>query len=240
MSELAFRIKSLREKSGFSQKRVAEALRISNVQLSRYESGDRKPEPEMVAAIANFFEVTTDYLLGLTDDPKGYKAIEDLFLGGQTFPEYKQNVDKLILRKKGQTPFKKIGLLIDEQRVSRKISRSELAQKLGITMPQLNDILFGHTAPTESQAVTLSEIFNVEKSHYLPNQEKDYNPLEEINKIIKNLGLEEGASGFFDIEKWKQFGPEDVEEIRRHFEWVAHKAKEKKYNPDENDTDGLE
>ncbi|GAB2558441.1 helix-turn-helix domain-containing protein [Gracilibacillus alcaliphilus] len=71
MNKLGQRIKSLREKNNYSQKRVADAVGISNVQLSRYESGDRKPDPETISLLADFFEVSTDYLLGRTVDPKG-------------------------------------------------------------------------------------------------------------------------------------------------------------------------
>nr|BDD46661.1 hypothetical protein 4 [Bacillales bacterium] len=70
MNELGKRIKKLREKQNIFQKRLATALGISNVQLSRYESGDRKPDPETITAIANFFDVSTDYLLGRTDIPE--------------------------------------------------------------------------------------------------------------------------------------------------------------------------
>ncbi|MEX3715421.1 helix-turn-helix transcriptional regulator [Cytobacillus horneckiae] len=64
MNILGNRIKYLRNQNNYSQKRVADALGISNVQLSRYESGDRKPDPEMIKAFAEFFDVTTDFLLG--------------------------------------------------------------------------------------------------------------------------------------------------------------------------------
>jgi transcriptional regulator with XRE-family HTH domain len=67
MSVLGKRIKYLREKNNYSQKRVADALGISNVQLSRYESGDRKPDPDMIVEISKFFDVPTDYLLGRSD-----------------------------------------------------------------------------------------------------------------------------------------------------------------------------
>ncbi|MFC7395412.1 helix-turn-helix domain-containing protein [Scopulibacillus cellulosilyticus] len=63
---LGSRIRLLREKSDLSQKQLAEQLKISNVQLSRYESGDRKPDPEMIAAFAEFFKVPADFLLGLS------------------------------------------------------------------------------------------------------------------------------------------------------------------------------
>jgi HTH-type transcriptional regulator, competence development regulator len=72
MSVLGKRLRYLREKFNYSQKKVAESLGISNVQLSRYESGDRNPDPELIAAFADFYGVTTDYLHGRTDDPHGY------------------------------------------------------------------------------------------------------------------------------------------------------------------------
>jgi HTH-type transcriptional regulator, competence development regulator len=77
MSILGKRLKYLREKFNYSQKKVAESLGISNVQLSRYESGDRNPDPELIAAFADFYGVTTDYLHGRTDDPYGYAIHEE-------------------------------------------------------------------------------------------------------------------------------------------------------------------
>ncbi|HEU5140628.1 MAG TPA: helix-turn-helix transcriptional regulator [Bacillales bacterium] len=70
---LGSRIKYLREMHNYSQKQMAAQLDITNVQLSRYETGSRKPDPETIARIANFFEVPTDFLLGLATsvhDPK--------------------------------------------------------------------------------------------------------------------------------------------------------------------------
>lgn len=75
MSLLGKRIKHLREKNNYSQKRVADALGISNVQLSRYESGDRKPDPDTIVAIAKYYDVSTDYLLGKTENEK--KEVDD-------------------------------------------------------------------------------------------------------------------------------------------------------------------
>ena len=36
----------------------------------RYEQGTREPSASVIIALANFFGVSTDYLLGLTDDPR--------------------------------------------------------------------------------------------------------------------------------------------------------------------------
>lgn len=78
MSTLGKRIKYLREKNDYSQKRVADAIGISNVQLSRYESGDRKPDPETISLLASFFDVSTDYLLGRTDNPSSKPYTSEL------------------------------------------------------------------------------------------------------------------------------------------------------------------
>lgn len=70
---LGSRMKDLREQQDTSQKQLAEQLGMTNVQLSRYESGDRKPDPDTIARIAEFFQVTTDFLLGAESsirDPK--------------------------------------------------------------------------------------------------------------------------------------------------------------------------
>ncbi|MFC5773721.1 helix-turn-helix domain-containing protein [Ectobacillus antri] len=128
MDVLAQRIKKLRELNNYSQKRVADALGISNVQLSRYESGDRKPEPETIKNIADFYDVSVDYLLGRTD------------------------VSSL-------------------------------------------------------------------------SSEQPYDSLAEITKFVQQLGFTQ--MGFFNIEEWKNLSPEDVEDIKRHFEFTVHKALER-------------
>lgn len=92
MNVLGKRLKYLRDKNNYSQKRVAESLGISNVQLSRYESGDRNPDPELIAKFADFYEVTTDYLLGVVDSMYRTKN-QDEFInatGEMTIQELKE------------------------------------------------------------------------------------------------------------------------------------------------------
>ncbi|WP_069201767.1 helix-turn-helix domain-containing protein [Bacillus niameyensis] len=63
------RLKKLREEHGYLQKFVADKLGIRSNTLSGYENGSRSPDPEMLVAISELYNVTTDYLLGRTDDP---------------------------------------------------------------------------------------------------------------------------------------------------------------------------
>lgn len=63
------RLKMLREKHGYLQKFVADKLGIRSNTLSGYETGTRSPDPEMLVKLAELYNVTTDYLLGITDIP---------------------------------------------------------------------------------------------------------------------------------------------------------------------------
>jgi len=62
------RAKALREEAGISQIRLATALNVSNQFVSNWENNQRRPNYELLVAIADFFDVTTDYLLGRVDE----------------------------------------------------------------------------------------------------------------------------------------------------------------------------
>nr|WP_302145095.1 helix-turn-helix transcriptional regulator [Limosilactobacillus mucosae] len=58
------RIADLRKHRGLSQYQLAKLLNIATSTLGMYETGKRKPNVEMLEQIAEFFNVSTDYLLG--------------------------------------------------------------------------------------------------------------------------------------------------------------------------------
>lgn len=59
------KLKLLRTSRKMSQKELAERLNIAKSVISFYESGDRMPSYEVLIKIAQIFNVTTDYLLGI-------------------------------------------------------------------------------------------------------------------------------------------------------------------------------
>lgn len=63
------RLRLLRSEKGVSQKQVAESLGITETGYRNYETGRRKPTFDVLPGIANFFDVSTDYLFGLSDNP---------------------------------------------------------------------------------------------------------------------------------------------------------------------------
>ena len=66
------RIKDLREDNDLTQKEVAEYLHIRQNTYSQYETGHRQIPIEVLIALAKFYKTSTDYILGLTDNPKAY------------------------------------------------------------------------------------------------------------------------------------------------------------------------
>jgi transcriptional regulator with XRE-family HTH domain len=61
------RIKDLRAEKGISQNELAKALGLTQQAISAYENGLREPDLETLQKIADFFNVSVDYLLGRTD-----------------------------------------------------------------------------------------------------------------------------------------------------------------------------
>lgn len=59
------RLKTLRKKKNLKQDELASLLNISNSAISSYERGLRTPDFELLIRMAKFFEVSTDYLLGI-------------------------------------------------------------------------------------------------------------------------------------------------------------------------------
>lgn len=84
---LAERLVKLRRKYNYTQQRLADFLGITRPAYTAYERGTRQPDYETLLKLADYYDVSIDYLLGRTDNPEP------------------SNVDKL----------KKIGLKKDEE-----------------------------------------------------------------------------------------------------------------------------
>ena len=63
------RMRDLREASGFTQEELAEKIGVNVLQINRYEHNKNNPTSDIAAKIATALNTSTDYLLGLTDEP---------------------------------------------------------------------------------------------------------------------------------------------------------------------------
>lgn len=129
MLMLKDRLILLRKEKGYSQYEAAERLGFSRGKLANYEQGTRQPDYDTLEIIADFYDVSTDYLLGRTDNPS------------------------------------------------------------------------------------------------FSQEEKQEDSLEQINKLLKKYNIDQ--SGFFDIEKWKSMGPEEIKQLESYFQFIVQEAEKK-------------
>lgn len=74
MRDLYFqRLKDLREDKDMKQSDIAEFLGIQQTVYSRYERGFQNIPIEHLLSLADFYDVSTDYIFGRTNNPKLYK-----------------------------------------------------------------------------------------------------------------------------------------------------------------------
>ena len=64
------RLRDLREDRDLTQEQVAKALHMKREQYRRYENGINEIKAKHIILIANYYNVSTDYILGLTNNPK--------------------------------------------------------------------------------------------------------------------------------------------------------------------------
>lgn len=90
MATYSNRIRELRKAKSLSQDQLAEKLNVTKQAISQYERGVRKPSVPILEALCDFFNVSSDYLLGKDDvtvrlvDADGLKALEAYHIDCET------------------------------------------------------------------------------------------------------------------------------------------------------------
>jgi transcriptional regulator with XRE-family HTH domain len=121
-------------------------------------------------------------------------------------------------------------------------SQRLLAEHSGISNGTIARIENGMHRPKPETLEILSEFISadyeelLEKAGYIGDYKKKeiesnrpremkYDSLEEINKLVEKYGIEQ--MGFFDIEEWKNLGPEDIRMLEEQFKLIVKLAKER-------------
>lgn len=68
MEKFSDRLKDLRAEKGLTQAQLAEETGLSRSAIGFWENGERIPLSSVIIVLAKYFNVTTDYLLGVTDE----------------------------------------------------------------------------------------------------------------------------------------------------------------------------
>lgn len=77
MGILQERLKQCRKEMGLPQNKVAIYCDITERAYQNYELGNREPKLNIIIRIAQFYKVSIDYLVGLTDDPTPYPRAQN-------------------------------------------------------------------------------------------------------------------------------------------------------------------
>lgn len=78
----ANKLKKARNDTGLTQREVAEELKISKSTIASYETGRTQPDIEMLGTLADFYNVSVDWLLGTKGNNKkdeDYKNMYDVY-----------------------------------------------------------------------------------------------------------------------------------------------------------------
>lgn len=192
---LAKQLKSLREISGKSQQEVCAALNIEQSTLANYENGKRVPKIEILIKIAEYYNVSMDFLLGVSKKKSPHS--------GMVFSDEVQTIDQ----ENGNIAYwlKKTGLGYDE-----------IADRLQISEAQLEDYCAGMRMPLDI-LVALSKLCGVSTDCLLGLRERsrtEYDgelPFQFDPEISRRLKEQAAAMGESDSFLADILGIEEIE-----------------------------
>jgi len=131
MASFGARLRRLRDDNKISREELAKALKLSYWAIAKYETEERTPDPSILQRFADYFNTTTDYLLGRTDDPRPPEK--------RTLFDHEQVADKV----------SKYG---EEEK-----EEAEAKALLDRTHPQMVDLLYRVKDLTEDEKESLME-----------------------------------------------------------------------------------
>jgi transcriptional regulator with XRE-family HTH domain len=177
------RLKSLRNEKGITQQQMADHIKVSRPTIAGYETKGVQPDFEKLSTISSYFNVSVDYLLGLSD-------IREI-------PFTQDN--EILPNKTG------IGRKIYNLRVLNNIKQNDLADIIGVSKSTMSNYERNYSTPDIDTLIRIADYFNVsidsilnhkilyEQKPSLPINaaapEYDYNSDNEYNDEEKKITL---------------------------------------------------
>lgn len=96
MSQIGDILTELRKDKGLTQKQLADEFSVASSTISAYELGTRPPPVDTLIQYAKKFDVTVDYILGLTRIQDKLSSFSDEFLPGRTYGMMIRDMNKLL------------------------------------------------------------------------------------------------------------------------------------------------
>jgi len=198
MNAIGRRLRGLRQQKKLSQKEFGKVFDLAESTIGMYERDERKPDYETLSKIADYFEVSTDYLLGRIDQPFQEPLLT-------------------VTGPRKRPPYKSIGMMIQAKIAGTKSRSRSVAESLEIDLFTFNELLAGEIAPTEKQAEILAALLNDKKESFLP--EINLTPEEEFEAFSNNPDLERWYKDLPNSEE------EDLETLKQMWDIIKKNKK---------------
>lgn len=174
MANLSDRIKELRLSADMTQEEFGKKFGIVKSTVSLYESGKSTPNDELKKQICDYFNISVDYLLGVSDDKHRNSPSDDrgffffFFFDDKDLQEVFVSALKTALETQNMTV-------------------SELCEKTGIDVDTCNQYLTGEHAPTLEHLVELSKALDVSIDYLLGQVPKISQAEKKLLNAFENL-----------------------------------------------------
>ncbi|WP_029228402.1 helix-turn-helix domain-containing protein [Caldicellulosiruptor acetigenus] len=180
MNLFRFRLKELREEKNISRSDLAEILGVSTQTIANYENGHREPNFDTLLKIAEYFDVTVDYLIGNSD----FRTREEEFKGRNFYEKYK--LDEVI------------DDLMDSE--SKAILGNILINNVEPLIKNISGVLYQHLFGDNKKEIlvllknlleSLNSYFNFllnysQRSAYFIALKNDYEPIDVFRWLLEN------------------------------------------------------
>lgn len=95
MQDITQKLKSLRELNGYTQKDIADILGTTQQTYCNYENSKYEIPVHHITKLSSVYNVTSDYLLGLSSHKSSHPKLNDLFYKNISYGEYIEILAKL-------------------------------------------------------------------------------------------------------------------------------------------------
>lgn len=133
-------LKSLRTRRGLTQSQVAEIIGVSTVTIARYESGEREPSNNKLIQLAEYFNVSIDYLIG------------------------KNDADCFLERKETSSLF---SAALQQLRKNRRLTQEQVADAIGVQYRTYGSWERGEREPDFAMLCEIADYFGVSTDYLL-------------------------------------------------------------------------
>lgn len=161
--DFGVKLKKLRTERNLTQLQMAEILETSKSNISKYEAGSVEPSLDTIEKLANYFCVSSDYLLGLSNEGLGNKQPDDK--GFFFFFFYDNDLQEVFVS------------ALKDTLETQNMTISELCEKTEIDIDTCNQYLAGEHEPSLEHLVRLSKALDV-SIDYLLGQVPNTSPAE--------------------------------------------------------------